>query len=79
MRTAIDIVVVVLAVGAASLYAFLKLAPRDLRRRLAARLGRRAAAVAKSGSCGGCDDCGDAAAKPPSEVRIEVTEIARRR
>ena len=91
MRTAIDIVLVTLAFGAACLYAFLKLAPRDLRQRLGARLGKRAAAAAKSGSCGGCDDCaapngtgagtaGTAGAAGASdEVRVAVADIPRRR
>ena len=78
MRALIDIALVMLAVGAACLYAFLKLAPRDLRRRLAARLGRRASAVANSGSCGGCDDCGDAA-RPAPDVRIAPADIQHRR
>jgi hypothetical protein len=49
MRTAIDILLVSLACGFACVCAFLKLAPPDLRRRLGALLGRRAADAAKSG------------------------------
>jgi len=78
MRTAIDILLVTVAVGIACLYAFLKLAPRELRGRLAARLGRRAEAAAKPGSCGGCGDC-ESKAETEGEVRIAVSEVSRRR
>jgi len=76
MRTAVDILLVSVAIGVACLYAFLKLAPRDWRGRLAVRLGKHAARAAESGACGGCGDCGPGA---DAEVRVPASKIPRRR
>jgi hypothetical protein len=73
---AIDILLVSLACGFACVYAFLKLAPRNLRERLGARLGGRAADAAKSGSCSGCGGCDSTA---EAEFRVAVSTISRRR
>jgi hypothetical protein len=70
-----QIAITALLVGACAVYALWTLLPAVLRRRLAARLGRPAAAA---GGCGGCDSCGSPAPPPAGEPTEQVIRIVKR-
>ncbi|MDP9090507.1 MAG: hypothetical protein M3O26_17415 [Pseudomonadota bacterium] len=63
-------------------YAFYKLGPRNLRKRILALLKLKTAAAGEVQSgCGACDNCGataPASQSPSSDIHIPVAKIGRR-
>ncbi len=78
MSGLVDLMLVGVVIVASAIYAGLALGPRSWRRRLDRWRGRATAGAA----CGGCDSCdstGGPTAAGPSEARIPLAAIRRRR